>query len=171
MQTESSIKEREQKEEEHENKYESRVSNSVTEKSEKIVEPLDISRVLEFKRVPEKEYKASILTDLEENIPRDNEAMILMLKEKLGSFDNNDTSQVFVYGKDNINEARKVIEEWVNHIDSKHYVLPSLVVEYFFSIVDESQFKKAVENPSLVADGNLRKAIEKYKSTIENVKS
>lgn len=133
---------------------------------EKIAEMLDAPRILELKRVREKEYKESILDDLKKNIPQDNEVMILMLKEKLGNFEDNKTSQVFVYGKDNVGEAMEVINKWVDHIDSKHYMLPALATEYFFSIVDENQFEKAVKDPSLVADGNLRKAIEKYKGAV-----
>lgn len=133
---------------------------------EKIAEMLGAPRILELKRVREKEYKESILDDLKKNIPQDNEVMVLMLKEKLGNFEDNKTSQVFVYGKDNVGEAMEVINKWVDHIDSKHYMLPTLATEYFFSIVDENQFEKAVENPTLVADDNLRKAVEKYKSAV-----
>lgn len=136
----------------------------------KIKEMLDTPRVLELKRVKEKEYKEHILDDLKNNIPQDKEVMVLMLKDKIGSFEDK-TSPVFVYGKENVGEATKVINEWVDNIDSKHYMLPALATEYLFSIMSEDQFEKAVENPSLVVDGNLRKAIEKYKSAVEKEKS
>ena len=139
------------------------------QEKEKIIEMLDAPKVLELKRVREKEYKERILDDLKKNIPQDKEVMVLMLKDKIGSFDDKE-SPVFVYGKENVGEATKVINEWVDNIDSKHYMLPALATEYFFSIMSEEQFEKAVENPVLVANDNLRKAVEKYKGTVENEK-
>lgn len=136
----------------------------------KITEMLDTPKVLELRRVREKEYKERILDDLKNNTPQDKEVMVLMLKDKIGSFDD-ETSPVFVYGKENVGGATKVINEWVDNIDSKHYMLPALATEYFFSIMDENQFEKAVENPSLVSDENLRKAVEKYKRAVEKEKS
>ncbi len=143
---------------------------SERESTGKIKEMLDAPKVLELRRVREKEYKERILDDLKKNIPQDKEVMVLMLKDKIGSFEDK-TSPVFVYGKENVGEATKIINEWVDNIDSKHYMLPALATEYFFSIMDENQFEKAAGDPSLIADKNLRKAIEKYNGAVEGEKS
>ncbi|MCJ7829494.1 hypothetical protein MUP50_00170, partial [Patescibacteria group bacterium] len=85
-------------------------------------------RKVETVRIGADNFKSSIMQTLQENVG-ENEVMIVMLHEKLGSFEDPiKKSPVFVFGPEKVTEAKEIIKEWVDRIDSVHYFLPKLMI-------------------------------------------
>jgi len=119
--------------------------------------------IIKTGRVPEKKFAELVMNDIANNRPASDEVMLLMLKPKLGSFEDGvDTSPVFVILSQNMDESIPIIREWVDAIHGQHYMLPSLMVEYLLVVMTEQEFDHLAEKPDEITDKNFRIAMDKY---------
>ncbi len=135
-------------------------------------------RKVETVRVDEYDFRFSIIKTLEENFPGKNEVMIVMLREKLGGFNDpiegkDRKSPVFIFGPEETKKlgeksAKETIKEWMYRIDSAHYILPKLMIEYFFTILSQEEFDTFLADLDRVPKEweNLKIALKKYKEAI-----
>jgi len=129
-------------------------------------------RKVETVELSENNFKSSIMQTLQENVVGDKEVMMVMLHEKLGSFEDPiEKSPVFVFGSEKVTEAKEIIKEWVDRIDSVHYFLPKLTIQYFFAILREEEFDAFLAGLDQIPKewGNLVIAVRKYKEAISQL--
>ncbi len=131
-------------------------------------------------KVSESNFKLLVTEDLEKNSPKEGEVMIVMLQEKLGSFNDpvegaegvGKKSPVFVFGSKEAEKAKEVIGKEIERINSQDYFLPAMTIEYFLAILSKEEFETFVADSSQAPQDNenLLIALKKYKEAISKRK-